>query len=204
MSRRSALFIAALLVVLQIGNALPANAATLTFTDAKGDATGFVVESTPRPSDPELDILAVSFRTTADTLFVVAKFDKLGTPQLATGATRTINFTYDEADYEFRYQSPAPPQDQVSATGFFFRDSLGMSIPCGRCSGKLDLKAATLSITAPFSSMSAGIKTSKATSPAIKPGVKFSNLNAESLRTISLEGFSADVAAAKPETVFVL
>ena len=192
-------------VCLQLIAPAPSNAATFRFDDEKGDATGIEeVTPTPRPNDAELDIHWVTFRSTADTLYIVAKFEKLGTPPYATGATRTVGFTYDEAEYNFRYQSPAPPQDNLSATGLFFRDGLGTTIPCGRCSGKLDLKAGTVNITAPYASMSAGIRSSKATSPALKPGAKFTNLNAAGLRTLSLAAVTADQAAAKAEVEFVL
>jgi hypothetical protein len=177
----------------------PASAGEASFTDPEGDATGVSsVPSTPRPSDKELDILQVSFSSSAEALTAVVRYAAIGAPPAATGSTRTVTFSYEGADYSFRFQSPQPPADNVSATGFFFRKG-GTTIPCSRCSGKFDAKKNSLVLTAEFKSMHAGMKSEDPKVPAIGPGKKISGLRADTFRTIGISALTSDTATpAKP------
>lgn len=181
----------------------PAQAAEFSFPDPAGDATGLQVESTPRPSDPELDILSVSFSSDDKSLTAVIHLEALGTPQGATGATRTAGFTYEGNEYWFRFQAPQPPADNVAASGFLFRKG-GDTIPCGRCSGKLDPKTKTVRFNAEFKSMTAGMKSMDPDITPIGPGSKITALTAETYRSIVLLAPYADGATPAGEVEFVL
>ena len=181
----------------------PAQAAEYSFKDAAGDATGFQAESTPRPSDPELDILSVTFSSDDKSLTAVVQLEALGTPQGATGATRTAGFTYEGSEYWFRFQAPQPPADNVAASGFLFRKGAD-TIPCGRCSGKLDPKTKTVRFNAEFKSMTAGMKTMDPDIAPIGPGSKITALTAETYRSIVLLAPYVDGATPAGEVELVL
>ena len=192
-----ALRISKILLVGAIGLAVLApgvSAGEASFPDAQGDATGVSdVPTSPRPSDKELDILKVSFTSSADSLTTVVKYSALGAPPAATGSTRTVSFTYEGAEYTFRFQSPQPPMDNVAAVGFLFRKG-STTIPCGRCSGKFDAKNNSLVMTAEFKSMHSGMKSEDAKVPAIGPGKKISGLRANTFRTVGLAALTSDTA----------
>lgn len=181
----------------------PAQAAEYSFPDAADDATGLTVESTPRSSDPELDILSVQFSSDATSLSAVVKLAALGTPAAATGATRTAGFTYEGAEYWFRFQAPQAPMDTVVASGFFFRKGAD-TIPCGRCSGKLDAKTNSVRFTAEFKSMTAGMKSMDSGVTPIGPGSKITALTSETYRTIANTAHMADAAVPPGELEFAL
>ena len=66
----------------------PARAGELSLEDPAGDATGLgEVESTPRPSDPELDILNVKYASTPTELRIDLKMAKIGHPVGSIGYT---------------------------------------------------------------------------------------------------------------------
>lgn len=190
-------FLPLLLIPLLVVTALagPARAGEVSFNDPEGDATGISsVPSSPRPSDRELDILRVTFTSSAEALTAVVKYVVNGTPPAATGSTRTVSFTYEGAEYSFRFQSPQPPADAVSATGFFFRKG-ATTIPCSRCSGKFDGKNNSLIFTAEYKSMHAGMRSEDPKVPPIAPGKKISGLKADSFRTVGLAALTSDSAA---------
>lgn len=208
--RRSGGGVAALVAVLVSLLAVlapPAQAGALAWEDTKGDATGWTaqeveaLESTPRPSDPELDLLFTSWATSGDTIVIVIRLDKLAQPQASQGATYTANFNYDESPYSFRYQNPADVS--VSARGLFFRAGT-TTIPCARCSAKLDGKTNTVTITAALSSMTAGMKSNNPSTPPIGKGSKFTKLQAKTYRSLAAQAFGADISRAKADAEVVI
>ena len=199
-------FLRVLAVLAAVGlfaSAAPARAAEYTFADPAGDATTLIVDNAPKESDPELDILSVTFSSDADSLMAVIKLASLGTPQLATGATRVASFTYEGAEYHLRYQAPQPPFDNVSRPGFNMRKGAD-PMPCGRCSGKLDPKTNSVIFDAEFKSMSAGMKGMDAATPPIGTGSTITGLNAAANRTILLSAVGGDVAEAPADFELVL
>ena len=181
----------------------PARAGESKFPDPAGDATGFQAESTPLPSAPEVDILEVTFTSDAKSLTAVIKLEALGTPSAATGASRTAGFTYEGNQYWFRFQAPQPPADTVAASGFLFRKG-GTTIPCGRCSGKLDTKTNSVRFTAEYKSMTSGMKSEDPDIAPIGPGSKITALTAETYRSIGLLAPLADRAVPPGEVEFTL
>ena len=114
-----------------------------------------------------------------------------------------MNFTYEGAEYDFRFQAPSPPADSVAATGFFFRKG-STTLTCGRCSGKLDGKTNSLIVDAEFKSMTAGMKAEDSAVKPIGAGSKISALSADAFRTVGLAALDADTAAPTGEVALVL
>jgi hypothetical protein len=81
------------------GAAAPARAEAA-WTDAKGDATALPgVESTPRPSDPELDIVASSYRVVGDSIVATTRVERLGVAVGSGGTVFHFRFTYKNDEY---------------------------------------------------------------------------------------------------------
>src|SRR5688500_11921477 len=72
----------------------PVRAGEFVLSDAADDATGLdeQVRSSPRPSDPELDILDVRYSSTATDLRIDMKLAKVGVPQASQGYTYRVRF----------------------------------------------------------------------------------------------------------------
>lgn len=168
----------ALTLTLVLGGS-PARAGQLNVPDPAGDATAVgdripQQESTPRPSDPELDILNVHYSSTPTELRIDLKMAKIGHPTASVGYTYRVQFTHGAKEYEFLYQVfNVPGIDQPL---FILRESAtGTRINC-KCSGKVNGKTATLEIRAEIASLSKAIKAHDSSAPPIGPGTKFTNL----------------------------
>jgi len=179
----------------------PVRAGEFKIPDPAGDATGFeAVESTPRPSDPELDILNVAYSSNGKDLKIDLKMAKIGQPVGAAGFTYRVNFAHGGTQYQFLYQVLVPP---FNTPVFVLRSgATGDDVVC-KCSGKINGKTATLEIRADIASMSRGIRAFDPSAPPIGPGTKFTNLNNSADRILGLL-ISADLANAKPEQAFVI
>jgi hypothetical protein len=179
----------------------PAQAGEFKIPDPAGDATGVhTVESTPRPSDPELDILNVAYFSDGKDLKIDLKMAKIGQPVGSAGYTYRVNFTHGGTQYQFLYQVLEGP---FNTPGFFFRSgAAGNEVTC-KCSGKVNGKTATLEIRADIASMSRGIKAFDSSAPPIGPGTKFTKLNNSADRILGIL-VAADLANAKPEQAFVI
>jgi hypothetical protein len=203
-----------LAVVLIAGSALvlgvtglPAYAGQLTIPDPAGDATGIdsMVRSTPRPSDPELDILNVSYATTPTELQIDMKVAKVGVPVASQGFTYRVRFGHGGKDYEFLYQVLDLPG--FNRPLFALRpggaEGSQTTIAC-RCSGKVNGKTATLEIRAEINSLSRGIRAHSPGAPPIGPGTKLTNLVNVTDRLTAFLLFPADYAEAKSGTTFTI
>ena len=158
----------------------PVRAGELIVADPAGDATGLhdEVRSSPRPSDPELDILDVKYASTATELRIDMKVAKVGVPQASQGFTYRVRFGHGGSDWEFLYQVLDIPG--FNQPLFTLRPGTAEgsqeSIAC-KCSGKINGKTATLEIRADIASLSRAIRTYSPGSPPIQSGTKFSNLS---------------------------
>lgn len=192
----------ALAVAVLVGGS-PARAGELSVDDPAGDATGVDLlgtpeaQSTPRPSDAELDILNMAWRSDAKDLKIDLKLAEIGHPIGSVGYSYRLNFTHAEIDYHFLYQVLGPPDAQ--SVSFVFRDADGNVIEC-RCSGKVDGKTATLQVTAEIASLGRALKTNSGT--ALGPGTKLTNITGTTDRIL---GFlvAVDTASAPPATFTV-
>lgn len=175
----------------------PARAGELNVPDRAGDATAVgdrtpQQESTPRPSDPELDILNLRYSSTATELRIDLKLAKVGMPAGSIGYTYRVQFTHGAKEYEFLYQYLEAPGLQPIV--FVVRETVtGDKVTC-KCSGKVDGKTATLEIKADIASLSKGLKAYDSTAPAIVAGTKFTNLQNYADRITGLLLLAADWA----------
>ena len=182
----------------------PARAGELQQPDPAGDATGISdVESTPRPSDPELDILNVSYSTTATELRIDMKMAKIGIPSASAGYTYRVIFVHGANEYEFLYQVLSVPAQGLDAPLFTLRAGVdGENIEC-RCSGKVNGKTATLEIRADIASLGRAIKAFDSDAPKFGPGTKIGGLANYADRILGLL-IPADRANPKEGTTFTI
>lgn len=91
------------LVVLGLVAQASPSRANAEWTDDENDATGvLVVESTPRPSDAELDILTSSFAVSGDSIVAKIRVKTLGVPVGAGGAVFHYRFKFKDDTYYFQ------------------------------------------------------------------------------------------------------
>lgn len=193
----------ALAIALLAGGA-PARAGTLEFTDPEGDATGLSeVESTPRPSEPELDILNASYVSDGKTLTVSSQVLTLADPVASGGAAYRWAWVYDGIVYELVFQLPTPPTDTVFVRGGVFRgDGATISIDC--CKPTYDTKTNTIGLAISLSSIAKGVKTTSPDSPAFGPGSTVESIRATSQRSMGALLVSADWATPKEGTTLTV
>ena len=193
-----------LLTLALLTTATPVRAAELKVDDPAGDATGFDLlgtpeaESTPRPSDAELDILGMSWTSDAKELKLALRLATIGHPVGSAGFTYRLNFTHGGVGYHFLHQVLGPPDAQT--VSFVFRNDDGTAIEC-RCSGKIDGKTSTWHVTAEIASIGKAIKANGG--QPIGPGTKFTNLAGSTDRIL---GFlvAVDYARPAPNTTFTV
>lgn len=150
----------------------PARAGELGWADPEGDATGFQVESTPRPPDPELDITKVAYSTDGKYLNLVWHLTKaVGDPAGSVGRDFDFFFTHNDLNYAFGAQLPTYPLDQgVLLTGPTFSDLNGTSaaqIPCG-CKLRIDDKTNTMTFTVSYQDLDRAFPGTAKTGPGTK------------------------------------
>lgn len=183
------------LALLLLGS--PAQASEFNIADPAGDATGlFVVESTPRPSDEEVDILGVKYSTTATELRIDVKMAKIGIPVGAIGFSQRIGFTHSGTSYHFLHEVDDVP-GVLSGSSFLLRQG-NTEIPC-KCSGKINGKTATLEIRADIASLSRALKSFNPDSDPIVPGTEFTELVNSADRVEGVALIAVDFADADPE-----
>lgn len=147
----------AALLLLVTALALPAGADASTtaplFTDPEGDATGFVQESTPLPSQPSLDLVegTVDYDHDRDALvFTVGVLDLTGTPAAgALGNTYYVNFSARGQ----RFYAVAT-QHLVDGDSFelgTFDATTGTRAGLGDIDGSFDAEADTATLVVPAS-----------------------------------------------------
>lgn len=117
---KRALFISVLAALaLAVGSAVPTQASTLSWEDPSGDATAVsfeqveVGETTPRPSDPELDIRTVGFALQGDSIVATAKMEAGGFPAASGGSVWRFYFSHKKDQYFFQALAGTPEYSQV-------------------------------------------------------------------------------------------
>ena len=109
------------LVVLGLASQAAPARADLSWEDPAGDATavGFEQvpggETSPRPSDPELDIRTVGFTLQGDTIVATAKMEAGGMPKASGGSVWRFYFTHKQHQYFFQALAATP---EYTAAGF--------------------------------------------------------------------------------------
>jgi hypothetical protein len=101
-------------VLLMVAGAAPTQARTA-WEDPAGDATGVddLAPSTPRPSDPQLDIRTASFSVEGDSIVVTTKMEKGGFAVASGGSVWRFYFTHKTGTYFFQALAATPEYSQV-------------------------------------------------------------------------------------------
>lgn len=182
----------------------PARAAGAEFVDPAGDATGLsAVESSPRPSEPELDLLGVTYASDGKTFTVSAKVTKLADPVASGGSAFRWAWIYDGITYELVFQVPISPTDAAFVRGGVFRGN-GATITINCCKTKYDAKSNTIGLTLDVASIAKGVKSTSADSPKFGPGSKIESLKTTSQRSMGAVLLSADIAIPKAGTTLTI
>ena len=103
MARGRRLILAFALAVLLLSPA-PSRAGSVSYADPPGDATAIAGLNTSRPSDSELDLLDVSWETTADELVVTTSLATLAEPVASDGWAIAHYFDYEDIRFELLIQ----------------------------------------------------------------------------------------------------
>ena len=139
--------------------ASPANAASLSWKDAAGDATGLGLVDGPQ-HDPAFDVTEVTIQSAGGKLVWTAKVPEMpaGRPTLSTGYNFRFGFTHSGADYWFQVGENALGEVTLSlaptATG-------STAMECKDCKATLDREATAVAIEAPMASLDAAFKAAK-------------------------------------------
>lgn len=118
-------------------------------TDPTGDATGFVVTSSPLPNDANLDILSADVATNAKSFAGIIRLAAVGKDSTSMQDTYYLNFTVNDTKYFV-----SATYDGTTATftaGDFNGTPSGSRRSIGAISGKVDAAKKTVSFSAPLS-----------------------------------------------------
>lgn len=152
----------ALLATTLLLGGTPAKAGSVSWDDPEGDATGYLGESPPRPSEPAYDILKVTMASDDKDLTVVAAFKELGTiPPQATGNVYRFAFTAGDGRFTLSII-----EDHVGGkySAFSVRDEttgVNNAVECVKCLGKINLESNQVELKLPISSLDSARKTAQ-------------------------------------------
>lgn len=202
MRRRSSLLV--LCVVAGFILVSPARAGSLSYADAAGDATAIGDTDLPRPSDPELDLLDVSWATTPDELVVNTTLSALGEPVASNGWAIAHYFDYEDISFEIVVQDNGVPSSAAFPDGIYLRvagDST-TEYPCV-CRYTLHSDKAQVTTMVELHSIGSAVRALDPRTPRPMAGSTFSALNTTSYR---VAGFllAADRAAAADGVTLVV
>lgn len=169
---------------LVVGAALPAQAASLSWDDAVGDATDAGVGAAVLPNDAAYDIAKVSLSNDGGQLNWSVAIPGLadGTPALSTGYNFRLAFTHDGGTYWFKVS-----EDVSGAQAFALSATAtgSAALPCDKCVGKIDREAKAVVVAAPLASLDKALKAAEA-APAT--GSEWSVIYVIAQRPISVPG----------------
>ena len=179
----SVLSVAAAAGLVLVGS--PARAGEVTWTDEPGDATGVVlveeqVESTPRPSDPQLDILKTNWSADGKYLTLVMHLESVtGEPTGSTGRDYRFYFTHKDTRWAVGAQLPSAPMDTAFIQGpIMYNEDTGDYPDCGGCKLTFDEKAKSLTLRVAYDTFDRAFPGSD----KVGPGTKFSDLSSVASR----------------------
>lgn len=192
------------IAILLVASAAPARAGSLSYSDLRDDATRVADLDPPRSSDPELDLLEVNWRTTADELVVTTTLAAAGPPPAANGWALGQYFTYNDIAFELLAQDVGSPSDQAFGDGVYLRvegDS-STEYPCV-CRFIVRPERRQVEVRAELHSIGSAARTMQPRAPRPSVGSKFSALATVSYR---VAGFllAADDAAAPAEATLTV
>lgn len=199
-ARRRFLWLAAAL--LAVSTAAPAVAAQpeIRWTDPAGDATGFMGHSsTPRPSDPELDILEARYSFTGQSLAAWVSVDRMSWPAWSSAAVFRFHFRSGKHQYYLQsaFAGSGPYLTLFLEGG---RPTLYRLSEAGRepidclCSATFDFKRSTASFTVRKNSLASALN-------VVVGQLKLEDLAVETLGHQPTVYSSSDLARALPGSV---
>ena len=171
----------ALAAALLVG-AAPARAGEISWEDEAGDATGIGVdgvESTPRPSDSQLDILKTKWSSDGKYVTMVMYLDSVaGEPTGSTGRDYRFYFTHKDTRWAVGAQLPSAPMDSAFIKGpIMYNDTTGEYGDCG-CKINFDDKANTFTLMVSYDTFDRAFPGRD----KVGPGTKFTELTSVAAR----------------------
>jgi hypothetical protein len=176
---------------------LPAQAASLSWADPKGDATQVSVAD-GAPNDPAFDIIKVSMSNDGGTLKWSADIPGIaaGRPSLSTGYFFRFNFKHGESTYSFRVG-----EDLLGATSLLVSATAtgSAALPCDKCVVKFNREAKNVALTVPIASLTRALK-AQAGSPPLA-GAEWTGLSVTAQRPIQAPAVPGATASASGATL---
>lgn len=192
------------ILLLVAAGAAPTRAGALSYLDPAGDATALGDVSPPRPSDPELDLLDVSWSTTSDDLVVDSTLAAIGEPIGSNGWAIAQFFHYEGIDFEVLAQDVGAPTSSVFGDGVYLRvagDST-TEYPCV-CRFIVRPDSPRVTVTVELHSIGSAVKVVDPTTPRPAVGAQFSDLRTTSYRVTGVLLAADRAAAPEGETLTV-
>ena len=162
----------------------PSRAGAVSYSDPEGDATGVYSLAPPRPSDPELDLRAVTWSTTADELIVTTSLTALGEPLASDGWAVTHYLEYAGIQFEVLIQDVGTATSTIfGPDGVYLRPANDSSTeyPCV-CGFTLDAKQAKVTLRVELHSIGSAARYVDPRAPRPTAGAKFTDLRTTSFR----------------------
>lgn len=194
-----------LVLALLLLSPTPSRAGALSYNDPAGDATAIDDLKPPRSSDPELDLLEVSWSTTSDELVISTSLAKVGQPVASDGWAIAHYFDYEDIVFEVLIQDVGvATSSAIGPDGVYLRragDST-TEYPCV-CRFSADPGRATVTVRVELHSIGSAAKVIDPRLRRPSPGSRFTDLRTTSYR---VAGFllAADHAAPKEGTVLTV
>lgn len=183
----------------------PSRAGAVSYADPAGDATGVGETNPPRSSDAELDLLNVSWSTTADELVVTTSLTAMGTPLASDGWAIAHYLDYEGISFEVLIQDVGTATSTAIGTdGVYLRVAGDPSTeyPCV-CGFSTDVEQARVTVRVELHSLGSAAKFIDPSLPRPSAGSQLSHLHTISYR---VAGFllAADEAVAPEGTILVV
>lgn len=184
---------------------VPSRASTLSYSDPAGDATAIASTNPSRPSDPQLDLLNVSWSTTADELIVATSLTALGEPLASDGWAVAHYLEYAGIQFEVLIQDVGAATNTVfGPDGVYLRpagdSTTEYSCVCGFT---LDAKQAKVTVRVELHSIGSAARTVDPRTPRPAAGAEFTDLRTTSFRVAGALWASDHAAPAEDATLRV-
>lgn len=151
--------------------------------DDEGDATGIGVDEvggTPRPSDPQLDILGTKWSSDGKYLTLMMRLASVtGEPTGSTGRDYRFYFTHKETRWAVGAQLPTAPMDEAFIQGpVMYNETDDAYGDCGGCKITFDDKQNTFTLRVAYDTFDRAFPGSE----KVGPGTKFTELTSVAAR----------------------
>lgn len=152
------------LVLALVGTLASPARSSAEWTDPAGDANGVIltVHNSPRPSDPEIDVVGASLTVAGDSLVARARTSAAGNASGSFGSLFRFHFTVKKEAYYFQVRSATPEYAMLYAVtpGFYkVGDEVSgdTTLKCD-CKASFDDKAKQVTFTIKLAPMKSTLK----------------------------------------------